>query len=121
MGTTSGSCSVTLSRKAGKMPTFRELIEAADTLSDLLDVTWKKGDRSGEVVSDDLDSANHIINLGGEKDGAVSLLRTVARSSWLRGVRNSALRERQAMLLAAAETALAKALEPQATVSAEGQ
>lgn len=103
------------------MPKFRELIEAVDALSDLLDAVWEKGDRLGEVVSGDLESANHIINLGGDKDGAVALLRMVAKSKWLRGVRNSALSERQAKLLAAAETALAKALEPQATVSAEGQ
>lgn len=103
------------------MPTFHELVDAADALSDLLDVTWKKGDRSGEVVSSDLESANHIINLGTDRDGAVSLLRTVARSSWLRGVRSSALSKRQAKVLAAAEAALAKALTPQATVSAEEQ
>lgn len=94
------------------MPTFRKLIDAVDALSALLDVTWKKDDRSGKAASDDLDSADHIVGLGVDKDGAVALLRTVARSKWLRDVRSSTLNKRQARMLATAESALAKALEP---------
>lgn len=103
------------------MPTSRELQDAIDALNDLLDVTWKKGLRAAKDVSDDLDSAHAAFALGAATGNVVAQLRTVAKSKWLRDVRNSALSERQAKALAAAESALAKALAPQATVSAEGQ